>query len=339
MVSCRFSKNEQYLKRPNDQTHVMSWYANTVSLPSATGTRIDSGCKHIVTCRVDTSMLQMLVKDPRDLASNPNKYNLKQGDIVLSTYSTWCDTDTEKREDAYPLVISNLGELDPVAQNIMRFVYHNVSSLYERDEMLKAFRNERSRIKFDQGNYFDVNADGSLKTHYKQYLSKIVDCLGMGGALTEAQAVGTRGDTAASVMVGGMITVTNGAFEIKGGDEVQVYWEFEQNCFDEKTGRRRPMTTARLQNPADVNSDVFFENVNISSNNPWNDESMARRNFALRGTDVGPGKNKRIIALVKSYKEDEGQPRLYDKLRVIGRANHDAQPGQMIDIKLGRQSL
>lgn len=321
----------------------MSWYANTVSLPSATGTKIDSGCKHIVTCRVDTSMLSAMVKDPRDLAANPNKYNLKQGDMVLCTGETWCDTDTTKREDAYPLVITNLGELDPIAQKIMRFVYHNVSSLYERDQMLKAFRcNGNSKVRFTQpmaNPLFEVNADGTLKPHYKQYLGKIVDCLGMGVALTEAQAVGTRGDTAASVMVGGMITVTNGAFEIKTGDDVQVYWEFEECCFAEKTGKRLPMTNAQLSNPADLNSNVLFDNDDIAAQDLWNPDSRARRNFALRGTDVGPGKQRRIIALVKPYREDEYQPRLYDMIRVIGKANHDAQPGQSIDIKLGRQTL
>ena len=115
-----------------------SWYSDTVSLGSATGTKIDSGCKHIVTCRVDTSTLQELCAVATDLATNHNKYSLKQGDIVLATCNTWCDTDITLREDAYPLVISNLGDMKELSQKVMKFVYPNASSVYDRDQMLKA---------------------------------------------------------------------------------------------------------------------------------------------------------------------------------------------------------
>ena len=319
------------------------WYseAGTVSLGSATGTKIDSGCKHIVTCRVDTSTLQELCAVATDLSTN-HKYNLKQGDIVLCTGNTWCDTDITKREDAYPLVISNLGDMKELAQKVMKFVYHNASSVYDRDQMLKAFRGDpASRVRFEQGDYFQVNAaDGSVKNphEYRNAMKQIRDCLGMGVALTEAPAIGTKGDTAASVMIGGMITVTNGAFKMRTGDLVQVYWEFERDCFY-KDGKRKPMAAARLQDQTDLNSNVYFTNRDLQAVEEWdnNDDEKARRDFALRGT--APFRQRRIIALVKPYMEDEEQPRLYDRLRVIGRANHDAGPGQFVDVKLSTQSL
>lgn len=319
-----------------------SWYSDTVSLGSATGTKIDSGCKHIVTCRVDTSTLQELCAVATDLATNHNKYSLKQGDIVLATGNTWCDTDITRREDAYPLVISNLGDMKELSQKVMKFVYHNASSVYDRDQMLKAFRGDaRSRVRFDQGDYFQVNADGSVKNphEYRNALKQIRDCLGMGVALTEAPAIGTKGDTAASVMIGGMITVTNGAFKMRTGDLVQVYWEFERDCFY-KDGKRKGMAAARLEDQTDIDSNVIFTNTDMQAiGEEWdntNDEK-ARRDFALRGT--APYRQRRIIALVKPYIEDEEQPRLYDRLRVIGRANHDAGPGQAVDVKLSTQSL
>ena len=99
------------------------------------------------------------------------------------------------------------------------------------------------------------------------------------------------------------------------------------------------MAAARLQDQTDLNSNVYFRNTDMQAVEEWdnNDDEKARRDFALRGT--APFRQRRIIALVKPYMEDEEQPRLYNRLRVIGRANHDAGPGQFVDVKLSTQSL
>ena len=63
-----------------------------------------------------------------------------------------------------------------------------------------------------------------------------------------------------------------------------------------------------------------------------------RRNFYNReyGQAVGSPKT---VALIKPYKRDDEQPRLYDWYRVFAVAISSARPREKVDIRISRQSL
>ena len=327
-----------------------------VSLGSATGTNIESGCKHILTCRLDTEKMRVLSEDSRDLGKNP-KYNMNQGDMVLVSGPTWGKGSVLRREDAYPLVITNLGDLKREGQNLIKFLYHNVSSVYERKQIIDAFNGETKssfRLRTVEGvEDFIPHKDG-MPTINERLMNQLCDCTSFGVALTVAYATGTKGDTAGSVMIGGMVTVTNGDFHVKTGDIIQFYWDFERDCFD-KYGYRKAMNNAvPVPDPAGRGQGTFaFDNQDPSLNpdadgpplgpmESWDisDGDKAKKVFNTRGNDIRyRGSAPRITAFVKPYKEDEKCERLYDKIRIIGRANNDCTPGHKVDIILGRQSM
>ena len=329
-----------------------------VSLGSATGTNIESGCKHILTCRLDTEKMRVLSDDSRDLGKNP-KYNMNQGDMVLTSGAQWGKGSVLRREDAYPLVLTNLGDLKQEGKNLIKFLYHNVSSVYERKQFIDAFNGDPAsvvRLKHvDGGDDFIKQKDGMPQIH-ETLMNQLCDCTSFGVALTVAYATGTKGDTAGSVMIGGMVTVTNGDFPVKTGDIIQFYWDFERDCFD-KYGYRKVMNAA-VHVPGDPTKPTdpgqfHFDNQNPSKNadtdapltgpnEPWSisDGDQAKKVFNTRGNDIRyRDRQPRITAFVKPYKEDEKCERLYDKIRIIGRANNDCTPGHKVDIILGRQSM
>jgi hypothetical protein len=334
----------------------MSWQ-QSVSLPQATGTKIDSGCKHILTCRVDSERLRICSKD--DIGENP-KYKMQQWDLALNTtQKSWRDGSIVRKDDAYALVITNYSDLPQTAQDLIKYVYHNACSLYERDQMVAYFNNPfqpaaGTRVRVVQPanglNEFFKFTNGMIDIDSKD-LSKICDCGALGVALTEASASGLKSDTAGSVLVGGMITVVNGDFTVQTGDKLQFYWPFERDCFDSEGFRKLP-STCTLVNPDAFDSIVRFENTDPGKNQTMNAidgaweadlAGIARRDFSMRGRDA-PNRNakhhlqNRITPLIKPYREDGRYPRWADYLRIFARANHSAGPGQQLDIRLGNQS-
>jgi hypothetical protein len=75
-----------------------------------------------------------------------------------------------------------------------------------------------------------------------------------GVALGQAWASYLSGDTVASVLVGGMMTVLNGHFAMHTGNEVQWYFDFEKDAFESSAGIEngsrsvlKPRTRARAK--------------------------------------------------------------------------------------------
>jgi hypothetical protein len=335
----------------------MSWQ-QSVSLPQATGTKIDSGCKHILTCRVDSERLRICAKD--DIGENP-KYKMQQWDLALNTtQKSWKESGIVRKDDAYALVITNFSDLPDTAQKLIKYVYHNACSLYERDQFITYFNNTANPVA--GATRVRVVPPGDIREPFFEWkhnaiqilqtdLAKICDCGALGVALTEASATGLKSDTAGSVLVGGMITVVNGDFSVQTGDKLQFYWPFERDCFDSDGFRKLP-SACRLTDPDDYHSLVEFENTDPGGNQTMHNMDGAweadkagieRRNFATRGREFTRkntllGLQGRITPMIKPYREDGRYPRWADYMRVFAHANHSAGPGQQLDIRLGNQS-
>lgn len=173
-----------------------SIYSDNVSLAQRTGTRIDSAARHIIACRVDEDYFLENRETIEKLTKQEYIYAMQKDEIVLN-----CSVRTNHvtRKVAYPYVITTLGQniTDQQKRRLVDY-YHNFSFQTIVDEVPYPFPRE---LRF-QGISVGTGHPTKLK-----------------------------GDTFASAMVGGMVTILNGHFPSFTGDLVQWYFDFEEVMF------------------------------------------------------------------------------------------------------------
>lgn len=325
------------------------------SLAQSTSTHLDSACKHIQQCRVsqDHMMKFLKTKDPDELIRNKYRYCVHKDELVLAVGKSWAKDGSDKKfqNNAYPRVVSNLGGMadkdgkdDSYEVRLMKLMYHNATSIPERNEILKKFQ-DCNPADFPQvpgfEKYLGDPAGGRMP--WEANVSRLHDFITVGYSNTLGWAHAHTGDTMTSVLIGGLRTVMNGDFEVFTGDLIQWYWPFERDCFL-KNGRRKPRSTAPAAggSPAFPNLQVDPASVQVpgSAEVNWNldKDSLQRKNFFDQqyGDRRGEGKT---VALVKPYKRDDDAPRIYDWYRVFAVALSSARPREKVDIRIARQAL
>jgi hypothetical protein len=211
------------------------------------------------------------------------------------------------------------------------------------------------------------------------FLDRMYDYYPVGICNTIAYANPRSGDTVGSVMIGGLRTVMNGHWEVHAGDLVQWYWTFEKDCFDEKGARKRYQTYDKQdrkiitdkfgmspyeQIPDDADDDdgmgLAGEPAASSDGRAADGRGAAdrrgggqtkpptaadkRRNFhdrqyGVKPQSVTPSEKAKSVARIKTYVKDDLCPRLYDTVRIFGRAIGTARPNELLDIQICRQSM
>lgn len=311
------------------------------SLASATGTRLDSGCKHIQQCRVSQDHMEKLVFDSRlNLTNNKFKYAVHKDELVLGIGKCWGD-DKKFRQDAYPRVLSNLGDVcnghHDVIPNMIKYMYHYATSISARDYLLNVVfkKAEPSRWRDPHG-LFDEKA-GKMPFDDRD---KIHDFISVGYANTLGYAHAHSGDTMSSVMIGGLRTVMNGDFEVFCGDLIQWYWPFERDCFVKGTAQRKPIGAGDLVDPYGAVGLLNADPGSSGGNFEEDRFSKERRLYHSRefGQPSGPN-NAKTVPLIKPYKRDEVNPRIYDWYRVFAVALCSARPNEAVDIRISRQAI
>ena len=185
----------------------------------------------------------------------------------------------------------------------------------------------------------DYFADGANCANLSGYLQKMFDLYPVGVANTLGYAHPNSGDTMSSVMMGCLRTVRNGDFEVLAGDLVQWYWTFEVDCFHIATGRRHSIVDPAGNVVAGVDQEIDYTD---GYHNPARAQIPARyhNDYQYCADPLNrPSSKARHVARVKPYLRDDDQPRLYDWFRVFAVAISSAKPNEMVDIKIGRQSL
>lgn len=181
-----------------------SIYSDNVSLAQRTGTRIDSAAKHIVACRVDEDYFLENHEPIEKLRKQEYLYAMQKDEIVMN-----CSVRTNGvvRRVAYPYVVTTLGQ-NITEEQKRRLVdyYHDLSFQTIVDQVPFPFPRE---LRF-QGISVGTGHPTTLK-----------------------------GDTFASAMVGGMVTIMNGHFPSFTGDLVQWYFDFEEVMFGHEGYRMR----------------------------------------------------------------------------------------------------
>ena len=238
------------------------------SLAQATSTHLDTACKHIQQCRVSQDHMIKFVKpglDSDDLIRNKYRYCVHKDELVLGIGKCWAPDAQSKRfqNNAYPRVVSNLGGLverdgDQAgdAEKLIKVMYHNATSIPERDWILQRFR-EGNAADFARpgAGAADVNFQPDLvdaqHMRFRQVIPNIHDFVTVGYANTLGWAHAHCGDTMTSVLIGGLRTVMNGDFEVHTGDMIQWYWPFELACFESSARSARSHRSSSSSSWAD----------------------------------------------------------------------------------------
>jgi len=169
-----------------------------------------------------------------------------------------------------------------------------------------------------------------------------------GIALGQAWASYLSGDTVASVLVGGMVTVQNGHFTMHTGDLVQWYFDFEKDEFVSKNkdnGARLSEPPAAAQALANRRHGYMDERLYGSAptlnkgSGYKKSESVVRiksyRMHTVKHTQVRLDAGGGPVDSIEHFVQDH----YGDKMRVFAKCISGGRPFDAVDIMLMTQSL
>lgn len=335
---------------------------NPPSLPGlagSTGTRVDSASKHIMACKVDSCMLAGWCCDTQNAGNHmhihKHKYSMTRDELVLNTNLALNeDSSMMKRGVAYPAVVTTLGDCSNTFKNALKFLYYASHTGHQ-------FLETKSHIsKF--ANSYKKDAKVQLE------LKNMPFFVAQGYALGIAYASALSGDTVGSVLIGGMCTVMNGAFDCRAGQMLQWYFDFEENMFYSHTqmddGNTIVAGTRKGDFSSGVGSEEEEENAEdeeeeeeelekrlqdieaVSSTKPLSTTDDQRKRWHMRGLQGADGyphgvsSRKSNMAFPKPYMLcKDGTDHYGDKVRIFAKCITGARKHEMVDIMLMTQSL
>lgn len=306
-------------------------------LPMITGTRIDSAAKHQIASRIDyEKMLSWVSCDQNRLLREKLRFSMNENDLAIHTGPPLRNNEpckTNHRNKAYPSVVVTLADMQPSAINYLIALYHNCTSSAEADRFVEEV--ERT-IEWWVGH----NEERGMAMKQIQEMPKFSMC---GISVGTAWAHPNSGDNVATVLIGGLRTIMNGAFPIQCNDLVMWYWDEEWHCF-QSDGRRIPQLITS-QNGTNLCSEDVTRFINANIRVQADDErrrkgffDQGNGNFSAPSRD-GNVKGKRRIAYPKPFRYDDNNERIFDRMRVFAKALCSARPFEPVDIMVGCQSL
>lgn len=175
------------------------------NVATMTSTRIDSGCKHIIPCKVAREhMLRWCNNDADRIYKNKMKYSVHKDELVLGVNRAMISTANSNSlytsKQAYPAIVSNLGDMPSE-------VTASLAALYNLNEVTNDTMADVSPQAMAQANaaaaggnaQAAVNVDQNIISMYNE-----IPCFTfMGYSLGLAYADPRNGDTVVSCMVGG----------------------------------------------------------------------------------------------------------------------------------------
>jgi hypothetical protein len=261
---------------------------------------------------------------------------MHKDEIVLNTTKKKSNQDSSAK--AYPMVVSTVGEMQPLTQ----FYIKNLYSCFTARDFFNIFdKGENAFTDSDHSNcsvHMPAEYDDGNKEIAFDQIRNLPEFRCQGVALGQAWASYMSGDTVASVLVGGMMTVLNGHFTMHTGDEVQWYFDFESGGFQHGNH-------VNLANGFRLSA---LEGKGIEDSGPLKrkkrDDFMDSRVF---GTGGGYGKsmgvkNTHCVVRIKSYRMCKQENICFDhfgdKTRVFAKCISGGRPFDMVDIMLMTQS-
>ena len=342
--------------------------ANMYSFPglaASTGTRVDSQ-KHNMACRVHEALLMSWCAN-QDNARNymhthKMRYCMHKDELALNCGQPLNNTSTIVNPTrAYPMVVTNLGDMSNNSKDLLASLYHDSKTgtewLNNKEELSELGRNETQL-----GKFFPKTAIDNIQK-VKHEIQNMPYFTAQGYALGIAFASTLSGDNVGTVMIGGMQTVMNGAFECRAGQMLQWYFDFEADNFYQnnqeavslpthgtKRPRRMVVAGTRKENPKNkagfgltpvITSATGGVKLDLTTNEQsrkaYNERSLGMANSFPEG---GNSAVKRNIAYPKPYLlRHDGTEHYADKIRVFAKCITGARKFEMVDIMMMTQSL
>lgn len=343
-------------------------------IAAATGTRVDGGNRHNMACRVHESLLMSWCENQKEPRNHMHvfkmKYCMHKDEIVLNVGQPLNDCSTVgNTTHAYPMVTTNLGDMSDVSKTVIKWLYNDSptgSAWLQNKKLLRdvcrGSANPIAALKMlSQRNDIDHK-------RVMCELSNLPYFQAQGVSEGIGYACSLSGDTAATVMIGGLRTVMNGAFEMRAGQLVQWYFDFETGCFCSEAsespsgdliavGMRigKPMNAADGPDAESGQKRARIENGQLdltaaaNANNaenltPQDEQRKKYHERALGMADSFPKGGQQVvkhnIAYPKPYLlRPDGTEHYADKIRVFARCVNGARKFEMVDIQLCTQSL
>lgn len=282
------------------------------SVAQMSGTEVDSPCKHMIPVRVSMDTLKKCAIEQNDmdnvLLREKMKYCVHKKELLLCTnQALFSDSGEVCMTGAYPNVLSTLGVISDAMKGFLRVLYQ---------ERYDANREWGGRAHLQ--NLLNFLRSERAPAEFISQVQKLPNFSFMGFSMGLGYAHPSSGDTVVTSMIGGLLTVQNGAFHVCTGDLLMWYFDFEDNQFDER-GKRKPPGGNPVQLPFDAKRrKIHFE--------------KELGNFP---NTVG----KQNIFLVKPTSIHDIMQYPGDLCRVFGKALSNARPYDKVDLVIGSQAM
>lgn len=325
-------------------------------LAQATGTRVDSANRHNIPCKVSEALMSCWCENqtnPRNhIHAQKMKYCMHKNDLVLNVSQPLNDCGTiVTQAKAYPHVVSNLGDLSSVTQNLLCWLYH--TSMTGNQWMQKKKMIQDIAEKNDQAALSKFSATVEDPQKSLREIKDLPYFSAMGYSVGTAYACNLSGDTVGTVFIGGMNTVQNGAFEIRAGELVQWYFEFEEDMFYKKTTEdkksKQLLLAGSRKQDLDKNNNVSNPGEQITTTKATNTYELSiqqqnRQKFYERElgdlTTFPKAGRKHNVFYPKPYKLlSDGSEHHADKIRIFAKCINGGRGGDAIDIMMMTQCL
>lgn len=275
------------------------------SLASATQSRVESASKHIVPCKMNYDYMSDVMPDDRSanvkrMTQDHMRYSLNKDDLAigLGRQAFPNQRGHAAKHSAHPSVVACFTDTSIAFQKLLAARYHS-------EQLYMDYRD------------FYMNKD------VEKFERNFTHMYCVGVSLGLACIHPSKGDTVASVMIGGLKTILNGAFPVHTNDLLMFYWPCEKDYFD-ASGQRKEDNMLGNQNDKPSSSE--------NSRQIYHRGKMAKTSH---GDTAGL-----CVPHIKPYLVKMGADvNSWDASRVFAKAMSNAQPWEQVDIMISRQSL
>lgn len=306
------------------------------SIANITSSRIESASKHHLAVRVDFEhMLSWVGYDQTVLQKEKMKWCMHKDDMVIGCSRPVRQNEPARgsvRNKAYPSVVTTLAKMELPAVNYIVALNHNCRTFRERDAFIVGIERMMDRW------------TGRIGTEVcRKQIQEMPEFYFVGVGVGVAYAHPNSGDNVATAMIGGLVTIMNGAFPVLAGDPIQWYWDAERACF-QASGHRYEGQIQGAQGQLPTSEDVlsYLANHHVD---PSRQEEKRRKFFDRGNGNFAPPMydgnvtGKLQVAYPKPFRFQDTEERVADRLRVFGKALTGARPFEMFDVMVSRQSL
>ena len=327
----------------------MSYAASYPGIAASTGTRVDDA-KHKMACRVNDALMAQWCSDQQNsrnqLHAQKFRYCVHKDDLALNVGTPLTTTSMVPHPiKAYPSIVSTLGDMTGSTKNLIKYMYH---CSVDGEDFFKFQKVLEQLCRTSNKSMVVTNGDDPYRVSCEIQSLPYFQAQGYSVGLGYASSL--SGDTAVTCIIGGRVTVRNGGFEIRDGQMVQFYFDFEEDCFyhqNQEVNGKRVFAGMRIEN--DIHSGSYDKSAMSAINSKYKmtTSEEQRKSFQERqnGTEDafpigGPGSVKRNVAYPKPYvPRSDGTDHYGDKIRVFCKCTQGARPWEMVDLMLMTQSL